>query len=201
MASKLQICNLALVRISDGTITSLDEDSDQSNMCNLHFDQALESMLETYTWSDGIKRTKLALNDEEPLFGYPYSYKLPIDFIRLVQGYDATGVYNQQYRWNIEGRNVLSNIPEMCIKYVGLIEDVSILSPLATDALVNKLATSFVMSRAESKALYATLLEEYETIILPRAKSIDFIQNRDVSEMEQGIWVNDRSGMPHKLSN
>lgn len=194
MASKLSICNQALYKIGQKGIISLDEGSEASRLCEINFDQALKVLLRTYNWGCATKRIALTKNINPPLFGFPNSFALPPDFIRLIQAYDSGGRYNQKYRWAIEGKDLLTDIDEVYLKYTRLVDDVQDLDPLATDGLICQLAIRIAMARTESKTLVEALIMEYEDVILPRARSIDTIEDRDLNETDLGNWITSRNG-------
>lgn len=192
--SKLNICNQALLKIGEQTITSLDEASDNAKLCSIFFDQALEEVLREYPWTSATSRAQLPKLSRDPIFGYDYAYQLPTDFIRLVQLYDGNGAWHPDYYWVIEGRTLLCNLEEANIIYIKMINDTKILDSLCTSALICKLAMRMAFSRTDSRLFVQSLLEEYEQIILPRARSIDTFEKRNYQEDEYDPWLTSRQG-------
>lgn len=190
--SKLSICNQALIKISEQTIVSLDENSDGARLCNLLYDQALEEVLREYPWGCAKSRAILVKTDD-PIFGYEFAYTLPADFIRLVQVYETNGEWDPNYYWAIENGKLLTDVDGISVVYIKWLEDAKDLDALAALALISKLAMKMAFARTQSKKFVETLLLEYETYILPRARSIDTHENRDKLEDVVDPWLSARN--------
>lgn len=190
--SKLSICNQALIKISEQTIVSLDENSDGARLCNLLYDQALEEVLREYPWGCAKSRSILVKTDD-PIFGYEFAYTLPADFIRLVQVYETNGEWDPNYYWAIENGKLLTDVDGISVVYIKWLEDAKDLDALAALALISKLAMKMAFARTQSKKFVETLLLEYETYILPRARSIDTHENRDKLEDVVDPWLSARN--------
>ena len=84
MASKVEICNLALQNIGEEYITSLSESTPNAIECNLRFDTVRRSLLAMHPWNFAMKRVALSASTTAPAFTYTYSYPLPADFLMMV---------------------------------------------------------------------------------------------------------------------
>jgi len=194
MASKLEIYNQALVRIGEQIIKSPDEDSKTRRICDEVYEQSLLEVLREYPWGCAKHRASLTRLTETPAFGYTYTYALPADFIRMVDLYDKYGEIDNDTRWSIEGSKFLCDAEVVNIVYVKWIPDVNKLDSLATSALISKLASKIAFSITQSKELVKMITNEYEQLIITKAKSIDTIENRDIMESGLGSWLSNRSG-------
>lgn len=192
--SKLDICNNALLKIGEQILVSLDDGNSDALLCNSLFDQAIEEVLREYTWGCAKTRVRLAKLTETPPFGYDYYYSLPSDFIRLVNIYDNAGNWDPSNNWIIESDRILSDIDGVCLTYIRKVTDTKILDSLCIGAIINKLATKMAFAKTASRTLVQSLIEEYETVILPRARSIDTYENKDVMESQLDPWLNSRDG-------
>ncbi|UQO04990.1 hypothetical protein L0Z13_11610 [Burkholderia multivorans] len=85
MASQVGICNRALTKLGDKRITALDEDSKAAAVLNSMYDDVLDACLREHVWSFAKTRAQLAALADAPLFGFGYQYRLPANFIRLIQ--------------------------------------------------------------------------------------------------------------------
>lgn len=78
MASKIDICNMALSFIGCNTIADINEKSVEAEQCNLFYDTALEQVLREHPWNFAQARERLIGVDlpeamqREYSFGYAY---------------------------------------------------------------------------------------------------------------------------------
>lgn len=192
--TKLDIANNALIRIGDKTIESFDNTDKNTVLINQVFKQVLSEVLREYIWNCATARASLVPNAISPPFGYTYAYDLPIDYIRLIQVYDANGRFDQNIDWCIEDNKILCNEPVMNIRYIKYMEDTLQFDSLCTSALINKLAQKIAFSKTNSSKLVNELINEYESIILPRARSIDTVENKETDEQQLSTWITGRVG-------
>ena len=193
---KIDICNHALLKVGADTIASLDtaqatEDAVifSAKLCNVLFDQALHETLRMYPWNSATKRTQLSRLTEAPAFKYQYKYALPIDFIRVINLYSSTEGYDDGTEWSIESGEVLTNYDAAYLKYIAKPQDVSMLDPLAQQAVICNLAMKLAVPMQLDEKLKNNLLTELQTIILPAARSIDTIENKNWDNEESNFLV------------
>ena len=84
MASKVEICNLALQNVGANSITSLVEGTAEANECSLRYDTARLALLNMHIWNFAVKRAQLARLTATPEFNYNYKFQLPTDFLYMV---------------------------------------------------------------------------------------------------------------------
>lgn len=115
--SPVDLCNLALNKIKQANIESLDEQSLQAERCRLVYNHVRRNLLSQYNWTFAIDREALTLKavspnikqmqekekeekqdpdikaatEDDTLFEYNYKYSLPSDFIRLIGVYSSNG--------------------------------------------------------------------------------------------------------------
>lgn len=82
MASKVEICNLALANIRAQSINDINEASIQAQMCKLKYDFVLDFMLRDVPWNFAKKQIPLALLTDD-LFSWVYAYQYPSDCLRV----------------------------------------------------------------------------------------------------------------------
>src|SRR5688500_7841828 len=91
MASKTDICNMALSNLAVGNVISdfESERSQEAAACRAFYDVALEGPLRDSPWPSAKKTATLALIEEDPHTEWGYSYQYPSDCItvrRIVSG-------------------------------------------------------------------------------------------------------------------
>ena len=85
MASQVQICNLALKKLGENAIISINDDTEEAEALRLIYSLVLENELRIHNWNFSIKRTTLAALADAPAFGYEKQFALPSDFLRAIQ--------------------------------------------------------------------------------------------------------------------
>lgn len=86
-ASWTQICNRALGRLGNDTITDLEDGTRTAGYCKRLLPEAIESVLGQWNFKFAKRRITLSPNEDKPLFGWKYQFNLPIDLLRLVEVY------------------------------------------------------------------------------------------------------------------
>ena len=86
MASRVDVCNLALLKLGSGSkITSLTDNSIAARALNTCYDMVRKAELRANYWSFALKRTTLPAGATVPAWGYKMAFPLPADFLRIVQ--------------------------------------------------------------------------------------------------------------------
>ena len=85
MASKVDICNMALMRIGVSTIISdINEGSQESNVCAQFFDATLDYILRDYPWNFAEVRVTLAQAAGDPPTNWAFKYAYPSDCLAAI---------------------------------------------------------------------------------------------------------------------
>ena len=193
--SKIEICNHALLKIGADTIASLDINQNDSEavvqsakLCGILFDQALEETLRTYKWNSALKRLQLSRLTEAPAFKFKYKYQLPSDCIRVMNVYDKADAYDDRTQWVVEGRTVLCDYETVYLCYVSKPNDVSQLDAFLTRAIIQNLAIKLAVPMQLDQVMQNNLIQEYEQVVLPAARSVDTLENK-YWEMEESDFI------------
>jgi len=183
--SKIDICNHALLKIGADTIASLDvnqNDSDSvvqsARLCNILFNQALEETLRTYKWNSALKRASLVKLTETPAFKWDFKYQLPNDCIRVINVYDDVDAHDDRNEYVVEGDTILCNYEKVYLLYVSFPEDVSKLNSFLTKAVIQNLAIKLSVPMQLDQTMQNNLINEYQNVILPEARSVDTLENK-----------------------
>lgn len=129
MASEASIANTMLVGLGEPTITSLDETSERALTIKVVYADALEFLLEQHVWNFAKARVRLAKVTQAPLFGYSVAFKLPADFLRLLD----TDPELSEYR--VENGCILCDETTLSINYIRRITDPNSMPPSFREAL------------------------------------------------------------------
>jgi len=197
--TKIDVCNHALLKVGADTIASLDVASatdegtiQSAKLCNILYDQALEEVMRLYTWNCCTKRATPVRLAEVPAFGYDYMYQLPNDCMRVINVFDSVQEYIDDVQWVIENNKILCNYNIIYLKYVAKPTNVGELDPLATRALICMLAIKLSTPMQLNDKQTKSIIQELETIVLPAARSIDTIENKELL-LEESNWILSRS--------
>ena len=83
MASDIDICNLALVKLGAQPIPSLTSNDPKAAVLNRVYPMLRDKLQRVYYWSFNLTYAELPVLTAAPPFEYSYAYSLPSDFLRL----------------------------------------------------------------------------------------------------------------------
>lgn len=183
MATKVDICNMALATLGDtATVTSIDppEGSAQADHCARFYPIALRDLLTAFPWRFATKRAKLAkvaadVVGEEDTKHY---FALPSDCLRVLNLEDKAD-HNEKVPFAIEYFNrqkmIVTSVEEPWLRYITSEVDEALFSTPFTSALVHRLASFLagpLVPGSSGVELTKAHLDLYE-IFLGHAKSSD----------------------------
>jgi hypothetical protein len=182
ISSAVEVCNLALVRVNQNTISSLEEDTSiQAQLCRLVFDHSKECILSQYPWSFATKENDLA-RDVNVITNYSFVYFLPEDFLRLIALYDgnyreliALTAYKPAYE--IQSGRLLTDVSPCIMKYTYNLQEIPKMSPLFIDAMVLDIAIRITKVLNDSST-YLQQLEQDFSLTFEKAKIEDARQKQ-----------------------
>ena len=115
----VSICSDALLLIGAKAISSFNDGTDESSVCDRLYPDIRDSTLVMYPWSFGIKKVQLAQLITTPTTVWRYEYQLPGDKLA-----NPRAVYNSansgspvQKDWEIQGDKLLTNLTSVYIDY------------------------------------------------------------------------------------
>jgi hypothetical protein len=163
----VEICNLALAKLNNRTITSFTESSEEARICSILYNQNRDLLLRQHTWTFATKIEDLALIANEEIINFTYLYAFPTKCLYIVQIFDEnkTEINNFEILLTpIENiKCIATNIPIAYIKYVKQIVDTTNYDTWFIEALVSKMASDIAMALIGSKDLANTFYELYLT--------------------------------------
>lgn len=207
------IANLALAKLGETAIASIeDPNAKGARVARLHYETVRDELLRAAFWSFArvVAVPEAVTVDEEDdaavallaarLDGWEYAFPLPADFVKLDQ-ITADGVKVDRFAIRRVGevRCVLVNAEEIRLHYVARIEEVEEYDPLFRTALVTLLASRMARQMTGSEALEGELLQRYEQVDLPAARTADAQEtesneNHPLQEILDGTLTGGRGG-------
>lgn len=110
MPTQVQLCNLALGKISEKPITTIADATIRAETCAREYQPALDEILEEGFWNFAQKRAVLTINSTAPAFGYSSAFDLPEDFVGIeIFNNASVKDYDPQRRFKIEGNQLLTD--------------------------------------------------------------------------------------------
>lgn len=115
----ITICSDALIMLGAKAITSFNDGTDESSVCDRLYPDIRDSTLVMYPWTFNTKKIQLAQLLTAPGSVWRYAYQLPGDKLanpRAVYDTAAVGA-NPRKDWEIQGDQLLTNLPAVFIDY------------------------------------------------------------------------------------
>lgn len=180
ISNKIEICNLALARIEQSSISSFEEgedDSMQAKYSRMCYEQAKSALLSCYNWTFAVGSDSLdQVEYNDAIKEYTYKYALPADFLRFIALYNGINeeVLGSNYKplFCLMGGCLYTDINKAKIKYIKDIDEISKFSPLFIDCLVLQLAIRLTRL-FQSSGTYLQQLEQELEFMLREAKAND----------------------------
>lgn len=162
MTSKVELCNIALLKLGKSTITALSDNTEEGRRCSLLFDEMRNEVLMEGAWSFAIKRAELGLLSETPEYGFDYKHQLPTDCLRVIEiNEDVPGTYD----YRIEGREILSDLNSIKIRYLSDEEDTATWDPAFKRAFILRMAAEMSYGFRADKQLTQGLFQQYQQAV------------------------------------
>lgn len=208
---KLDIVNLALMRIGESPIQSMDEGSTPARSATLLYDLSRRAVLRDYDWAFAMKvgHVSVVASDE---FGDKFTYAgvLPSDCLRVVEvlppvgsgpifvsdalsvppGVSVRSPFRSEW-FKVYNGKLYTRIPHPLVKYVRDEENVDLFDSKFIEAFSYKLAGELAMAVRQSETLMASMLNAYQAII---SKASEESQNEHDPALSQNPYVEVRYG-------
>ena len=155
------ICNLALSKIGDQSITSLDDNTLEARFCKLFYPVVLSECLMLNTWNFATKLANLSLLTDAPLFDWTYAYQLPADFNRITK-FNSFETSDRIANYEINGNTLLTDDDYASIAYISNNPDPSTFTSSFISILTLKLASDLAKPVSGSLDLKNQLLQQFE---------------------------------------
>lgn len=200
MASKLDICNSALVKLGCMPLLALVDGSKEGTLTNARYDFCRDYVLREHPWKCAIKRVTLSflysppdpvdgdgnpefnpnrvpLSDPNTLTSWGFSAQMPSDFLRLVLTDD------DKLPFQIEGNTILTNEQVLVIRYIWQVSNPLILDSHLAECIAWYLAQDLSMAIIQNTLVSDRMSKQYDKF-LSKAKFIDAATSRAITQDE-----------------
>jgi len=200
-----KIANIALTHLGEAKIDGLGDENQRARLCNLRFADCRNIVLRTHPWTCVTKRAKLSLIIDDltgaavkPVFGFAYMYKLPADFLRVLQTDDISQPHQIETYTQAAGSTreatsapvLITDATSVSIKYIHLPPNLEILSPDIAN-LIGLLLASELAEPLTAKVDLKARLDQRFIMGLAAARSTDSMQGTP-EVIENFTWLNSR---------
>jgi len=184
--SKVKICNMALVKVGQARIASLEQAGNKpAATCKLLYDQMVLETLEEHNWAFARKREALARIATNPTEYWAYSYALPTDMVRARSIDRDSGTVEIPYQ--IEGDQLFCNESAPVLIYTGGITDPLKFSAGFVRVLVVRLALETATALLDEESATVDLLKLYD-YTLKKVTNLDATQQAAV-ELPKDTYI------------
>jgi hypothetical protein len=155
MASKVNVCNMALIKCGGKTITSLTDGSTEAKVCSELYDTVRDAVSREHPHNCVIKREAIAKDANAPAFGYANE----VSISAVINGflvYDTSEI-----KFKIEGRRLLTDESTANIVFVFRNDDPNSYDPLFLDMFSQRLAAEISWPVSKNPKLFSTMWEIY----------------------------------------
>lgn len=189
--SKTSICNLALIRLGEKTITDVTDDSNTARLCNYIYDQVLDEVLASGPekgWKFARGRVSVTVSATEPAFEFEYQYQIPTNVLRV---YSVQVGEEELTDWVREGEYILTDEEdeEVDVKYIQRITDAAKFPPYFVKVLYMNIAIELAYNLIQSATAAERLELELREKILPKAMGLD--EQEKYVEEESSSWIDE----------
>jgi len=160
--TKEEIINLALIRIGESPIQSLDEGSTAARTADLLYDASRRAILRDFDWSFAEKSVLLAPVDTDEA---PAVFAVPADCLRVQRIVDKSKPSHAKEWFRVQGDKLYTYARTPLCFYVRDEEDAGIFDAKFTEALTYRLAGELAMPVRQSESLMASMLNAYQNVV------------------------------------
>ena len=186
--SATEICNYALAMAQSTFVDDISVDtSEAARQCLALYPLVRDAVLRVHPWNCAVKRVVLNKNLTAPPFEFDYSYSLPSDYLR------ALTLYGSDFRFEVEGGNLLTNDPEAKLLYIAQNLDVSSYDALLVEAIEVKLASKLAAVLNVSRN-HMQMLDQQYRIVLNEARMINGQEGSIKKMVQRNGQVDSRHG-------
>lgn len=165
MATQLDICNSALIKLGAEPITALTDNNKRAKLCLQQYSKSKRKLLYNDPWNFAIQREELSATGDIPVYGFDNTFDLPTDYLRILD----LEVLSKE--WRMEGDTILANDDTIKVRYIAEVEE-SLFSPPFEEALSLHIAYDLSYALVQDKS-YRTQLQQEREFALAQARSFN----------------------------
>ena len=193
MPGKVSLMNRALGVFAGGRIISPDDGTAEAAHCSQAWDGVRDAALAAFPWGFATKWARLARNADAPPFGFAHSYRLPDDFLYLIDIRGENDLEARPERHAIAGNAVYANAEQALTRYVYRHENCDLWPPHFCEVFSLRLAVAVAPYLCQEAGIGVRLRELYHHA-LALAATEDAQQDNDVPVREECDYIDDRQG-------
>lgn len=179
------ICNLALAKIGDQMIMSMDDPTVEARFCKLFYAPSLAALLRSHDWNWAVGMTQLSALATPPAFDWDYSYQLPSDFARILT-LNAFQSNEPFCDYEIIGDKLMTDEASAFITYVKNVVDPNLFDPMFVELLALSIAAKLAKPLGGSMDIKQRLEQDFKQM-LGEARRIDA---QDSYPRRKPLWLN-----------
>lgn len=180
MATQVSIVNRAFRFLGEAGINEIGQDSNLANIAKDAWEVVLDWCLRCHPWNFSQKWASLARNNENPAFGFSYSYKIPADCLRVIDIRSDGDLSRIGADYNLVGRDIFTNIDPCLCRYVYRNTDPTYWPADFSEFVTIKLALDIVPTSVPAETNIKKELEQRLYIAMDIARKADNAENRAV---------------------
>ena len=163
MASKTQICNLALAQLGEERlILDISDGTPTAALCSILIDQIIDEVIIAGPWPSSTYRAELAQTTPFSNYDFTYGFILPEDPYCL----RVLDTNNPESEYKVEGRTLVTDSPVIHIKYLGRPSDVSSLEPNLVRSIAYRLKEEIGYSITGGFSIVQLAKQQYEQSLI-----------------------------------
>ena len=165
--SSIELCSKALNKIGANSITSFNDDTVESEICESIYLTLKQKLLSLYSWSFAIKTAQLLQDNNVQRYDYNFAYILPNDFLRAIK-------ISSDGKYKIFGNHLFSNEENVELEYIADVDE-EYFSPLFISSFIYLMAAELSVSLLNDTSKYSLFYRLFNSEI-KEAKSMDSMQ-------------------------
>lgn len=168
---KIDLVNLALARLGQASIASLNEGSEEAAKANAVWEGALLTTLQAFRWGFNTQRARLALQEVAP-DGYPYQYRYAAPS-GMLQPYEIVRplMVGEVVPFIFENGSIYTDEPDAVLIYAARSDKVNSFPPAFQDALAWRLCGDMAMALTQRPDM-AKMAEEMFQKAISNARAL-----------------------------
>lgn len=162
--SQVQVVNLALTKLGQDRVTSIDDDIEAARVMRSLWDFTRDAVLASYPWKFAIVSAELpALADAPTASDWSLQYELPETCLRLVQVGGTSAFYTRSVEvFALEGGKILTDeAAPLRVRYVSRVDAVGLWPVLFGRAVAMQLACDAAEKLTNSNAKFDSAMQAF----------------------------------------